>query len=252
MTLRLLATALALMVACPVFAQEAPSRAWVDFNFVSVHSQQDAQTYTLTSQIYDETASAASAYPALPAARGGDLGGGVRVSRNIGVGIHFSMASYESPVGLALNFPHPFFFNRFASDADTTHSALERRDRSLDFSMMYDLPISSDWRIRLFGGPSYFTIKQEMVEGIEFDQDFSLAGVNVVDITSFTQRDVDDSAWGFNVGVDVAYFFSRHVGIGGVLRFNRATVNVEEPLTTERVQLEAGATGVGAGIRFRF
>jgi hypothetical protein len=57
---------------------------------------------------------------------------------------------------------------------------------------------------------------------------------------------VDGSTWGFNAGVDVAYFFSRYVGAGGVIRLNRGTVTVDDPLTPDAAELSAGHVTFGA------
>jgi len=49
------------------------------------------------------------------------------------------------------------------------------------------------------------------------------------------------------------YFFSRHIGVGGVVRFNQGTVEIdEEPLTEQPAEWKAGHTIVGGGLRLRF
>lgn len=239
----------------PVFAQSepVPSHAWIDANFISVHSPQGLQAMALATPLYGEMASAAAAYPALPAARGFGYDGGVQFHPRVGVGVHFNAVNYRSTVGLAVTIPHPLVFNRSGSDADITAATLERKDRGIDISAMYSLPTPDDLRVRVFGGPTYFSIAQEMVGRINYEQVFNLLGTNVVNITTYNAQEVKGSAWGFNVGADVAYFFSRHVGVGGVIRFSRGTVTIDpEPLSGGSADLDAGATIVGGGVRFRF
>jgi hypothetical protein len=240
------------LLASPALAQNAPSRGWVDINLVSVGSQQDEQTYTFSTPVFDEVATAATVYPKLSSGRRGDIAAGVNVHPRIGVGVHFDLINYDSEVGMALRVPHPLFFNRFAEDARVTDSPLERRDRAVDIAAVFTVPTPDAWRVRLFGGPTYFSVSQEMVEDIGFNQLFDIFGLNLVEIDTFTRRTVDGTAWGFNAGADVSYFFSRNVGVGAVVRFNRGTVTVDEPLTGNSADLEAGHTTVGAGLRLRF
>lgn len=65
-------------------------------------------------------------------------------------------------------------------------------------------------------------------------------------------------AWGYHAGVDGSYFFSKHVGVGGLLRYSRATVDLENPLQssvddrTAKDPFKAGGLRATGGIRVRF
>jgi len=69
---------------------------------------------------------------------------------------------------------------------------------------------------------------------------------------------VKASAWGYNVGVDAGFYPSAHVGFGGLMRYSRGTVDLENPLQTlidDRTAtdpLDAGGLRVSAGLRVRF
>jgi hypothetical protein len=54
------------------------------------------------------------------------------------------------------------------------------------------------------------------------------------------------------VGGDFSVFFSRHIGVGAVVRGNRGTVTVAEPLTGTDGALRVGHVEVGGGLRVRF
>ena len=60
-----------------------------------------------------------------------------------------------------------------------------------------------------------------------------------------------ESTIGFNAGADVGYFFARHVGVGGVIRFSRGSVDFTSS-DGEALTLDAGGAHVGAGLRLRF
>jgi hypothetical protein len=249
-----MALTVVLFSSSPALAQDAPSHGWLDVKFISMRSTQDQQTHTLAVPLFREIASAAAAYPALPSVMGAGLEGGVQFHPRFGVGVHFDFVNYESTVGLAVRIPHPTLFNRFGTDADVTTTALNRRDRGFDVFATYIAPTPDQWRVRFFGGPTYFTVSQEMVDLIRYEQVFNVfTGANLVDITTFDQREVSGSTWGFNAGADVAYFFSRHVGVGGVIRVNRGTVTIdEEPLSVDTAELSAGHITFGGGLRLRF
>ena len=55
-----------------------------------------------------------------------------------------------------------------------------------------------------------------------------------------------------NVGGDVGFFFSRHVDVGGIVRFNKGTVTLSDPLTDEDVERDASHVSFGGGLRLRF
>ena len=59
-----------------------------------------------------------------------------------------------------------------------------------------------------------------------------------------------ESKIGFNVGGDVAYFFSRQVGIGVTAQYAGATVEMTVPSGTADVM--AGGGQIGGGLRLRF
>ena len=232
---------------------QGTDRVWIDVNVVSAKPAQDATTFTFSDTVFNEPVSMSAAYPAMPRATGGLFGGGVGVARGFGVAVQFVNAQFEYDAGLAISIPHPFVFNRFGTDTDVTDT-LERSERALDLSGVYQLPTPDAWRVRVFGGPSYFKFKQDMVQDVEFTQSINIVTfANTVNITDFRQEEVDESTWGFHVGADVAYFFSRHVGVGGTVRFNRGTVTLDtEPLSEEESELKVGTTIVGGGLRLRF
>jgi hypothetical protein len=249
----ILFASLILLDASSAFSQTT-DRAWIDVNVVSVTSAQDEQTFTYDSTLFAEPFRMTASYPKMPRATGALLGGGVGLTKGLGVAVQFVNAKYEYTAGLSITVPHPLFFNRSATDATVTNETLERKENAIDISAVYQVPTPDAWRVRVFGGPTYFKLKQELVEDIEYTQIFGIiTPTNVVDITRFTQEEIDESVWGFHVGGDVSYFFSRHVGVGGTARFNRGTVSLEEePFSLEPGELKVGGAIIGGGLRLRF
>ena len=64
-----------------------------------------------------------------------------------------------------------------------------------------------------------------------------------------TTSSESESGIGFNVGVDVGYYFSPAVGVGGMARFTRGTVDFG---AVEGSSATVGGLMVGGGLRVRF
>lgn len=236
--------------AVPAFAQ-SQAGGWFDVNFIGAASQQSEETFTYSRILFGETAASAVAYPDMGTAKGPEFAGGGTFGNGLGFGIRFLRVKTDYVPGMAISIPHPGFFNRSATDADVLNDELERNDLDLDFFVLYDFPTPGPLRIRVFGGPTYFKIKQEMIGEIRYDQ-LVIGLSNAVNITEGRFTEIEGSGWGFNAGADVAYFFTNHVGVGGVVRFNSGNVTIDEPLSGEEAELKAGRTTFGAGLRLRF
>lgn len=236
-----------------VFAQSAPSHGWVDFNVATFQAAQGGQTVTLTDTVYLEPATASASYPALPRATGFDVAAGFALRGPIGAGVNVTTTSYTYTAVMSMSIPHPWYFDLPGSASAVTDRPLERSTTAVDLQAVVTPRTPEAWRIRLFAGPTYFHLRQDMVASIRYAQVYTVFGDNDVTITDFTPQAVRGSAWGFNAGADVTYFLGRYVGVGGTVRVNRGTVTVEsEPLTAEPVDLTVGGVMVGGGLRLRF
>jgi hypothetical protein len=56
---------------------------------------------------------------------------------------------------------------------------------------------------------------------------------------------------GFNAGADLRWMFSRNVGLGGMVRFIRGSVDLETE-NNRRILVRAGGLQAGGGIRIGF
>jgi hypothetical protein len=184
-----------------------------------------------------------------------DFGGGVMFTETIGLGIQFAGTAHRAPADLDIRIPHPRLFDRFASDAAPTEGDLDRVEGAAHIQFMFKAPLADDrLRIRLFGGPSYFRLEADAISDIRYLQTWSLLGINEVEIQSYDTDTVEETAWGFHVGGDVTYFFSRVFGIGGFARVSRGEVTIEDDdIPADRpVDLRVGGLQGGLGLRFRF
>jgi hypothetical protein len=237
--IRLIALPLIMVaLASPAIAQP---RGYLDVNYIEVNSDQIGRTDILTPQRIMATGLRTVSYPELETARAAQFNMGVRLFRHFGVGVRFAAIKHESTTQFTVDKPAVAIVS----------STLERRHRTIDLSAVYFVSASEAWTARIFGGPSFYKINEEndfLGPHLEFEDGFG-------DVRVFP---IEESAVGFHLGGDVAYFFTRHVGIGGVVSVGRgrvAVVNQFEPgrpPTLQKVELDAGHVLFGGGLRFRF
>lgn len=240
-------------LATPALAQDEP-KTWVDVNLGVAASAQGDVTTSFGGLLFDEPAALAAAYG--QPSRGGDfdLGGGYMFSKKLGAGISFSNTAHvDDAAALAITIPHPFFFDAAGTAAGATEPALKRAEGAVHFQLVAQPRAAGPVQLRLFGGPSYFRVKQDLVADIGFLQSATpFSRSNVVSIDEWQRAETEGNAWGFHAGADASYFFSRFVGVGGMFRFSRATVALFDPLSQEDVEFKAGGVQAGGGVRLRF
>jgi hypothetical protein len=244
-------TLAAILLAAPSFAQD--EKVWVDVNVGIAHSVQDDVTTTFTGHVFQEPFALAAAYGQPQRGADFDFGGGYLFTPVMGVSISVSGTAHEDPAGLAVTLPHPFFFNAAATGSGATEDALVRAEGSVHLQVVASPLRRENVVLRLFGGPSYFRVAQDVVEDIGVSQTATiLSRANTVTVTGWSGREEEGTGWGFHVGADVGFFFTRVVGVGGMLRFSRGNVEIFDPLSETDIELTAGGIQAGGGLRLKF
>jgi hypothetical protein len=240
------------LFAVPAVAQD--QKAWIDVNIGSAQSSQGSVATGLQTGMFSEIASFVSVYP--KPTRGGDfdLGGGYMFTPRLGAGVSISGTAHKDHVGLGATIPHPVFFNAAAVASGATTDALQRKEGAVHMQLMVNAtPASDRYRVRVFTGPSYFRLKQDAVSAIEYLQSASLLSTaNNVEITGYNGGSIEGGAWGFHAGISGDYFFHRIVGVGGMVRYSRATLTAVDPLGANATDFTVGGAQVGGGLRLKF
>ena len=247
----LMAAAAALLVALPASAQipiPAPLRgAYVNINF-GIQGQSQEFPVSGSFPLYDEEAR----FDVLHEVEGGglfDIGGGMRVWEDLSVGLAYTTRFTDTQDGtVATQVPSPIFVDAFRS-ATAAAAGLEHSERALHFQAVWRMPVTEEFDVSVFFGPSIFTVRRDVVESItvtEAEGDFS-----AVNISGVTTREVSDRAAGVNLGLDGTYMLTPQLGGGLQLRFTRGSIHL--PLASgEEAQLDAGGFEFAAGLRVRF
>jgi hypothetical protein len=226
-------------------------RYWLDLNVGVAMAAEDSYIAAIEPPLFDERARFESSYT-FPRGASLDVGAGFLLTDSFGVGITIAGTAHAAPATMSATVPHPRFFNAAATGIADTGVDIERRESAVHIKGVLALPTSERLRFRVFGGPSYFKVKQDTVDDILYDQTAGFfTTANTVTVTGARVVESEASAWGFHVGGDASYFFSRNFGLGAFARFSRATVELED-LVDLVIETKAGGFQAGGGLRIRF
>lgn len=176
-----------------------------------------------------------------------DVDGGVRLPMNFGVAIGATQFYQTSTAAVDARIPHPFYFSRDRSIVGDTAS-LDRRETAVHLSARWFLPTADSVELSGFGGPTFFSLAQELITGVEFDHSYPF---NSATFTSTAESQASQTVVGYHVGADMGYFFSPNIGVGTLIRFSRAST----ALLSEdggSVAVNVGGLNVTGGLRLRF
>jgi hypothetical protein len=145
--------------------------------------------------------------------------------------------------------PHPFFFKTPRSISGTA-PALHREELVTHIMGIYTLHPGRALDIALSAGPSFFTVRQDVVSDITFSDTYPYDAPAFT--SAATQRVKSSNTTGFNVGADVDLRLARHAGLGGSAKFSKATVPLSVPNSSTTVSVDAGGTQIAGGLRIYF
>ena len=175
-----------------------------------------------------------------------DLSGGVRIWGRFAVGAGVSQVSHEDEAGITGRLPHPFVFDRLRQIRGT-EAGLARQETAVHVQALWVMP--ADWAvISLFGGPTFFSVTQDLVTDVMFDQTYPYTEAT---FAGARRRAQSASTTGGHVGADIAVYFSDRVGIGGTVRISRGSVDVDAS-DGGTVAIDVGGVQMSGGLRLRF
>ena len=169
-----------------------------------------------------------------------DLGGGYRVWRALAAGVSVTRFKNSGDVPVNGSVPHPFFFNRARPVTGVAPGV--RQEMAVHVDAMWVVPIRPKMTLAVFGGPSFYSVKQTAVTDFDYNQSYPYDDVT---LTRVIATDESSSVTGVNFGADVGYYFTESIGVGGLIRFGRASVD------TSIGSLDVGGPEFGVGLRIR-
>jgi hypothetical protein len=247
--------AVCMLLVAPLAAQENP--AWPERTFVTIDVPFQVLNNKFSESLHlpdtirkTENVTFVAGYPST---RGVllDVGAGVRVAKSFGVGLTASQFQRSSSGSFALTVPNPFVANQ-PLDLAGSVSRLNHREIGLHIQALYALRLGKKARVMLVGGPSIFKTKQDVVTNIDFN---ILPGFTSLMLDKALISGAKETVVGFNVGADVTWELTSHVGLGTLTRYSRANVTLRpgaEAGASRVIKMNAGGLHIGGGIRLLF
>lgn len=176
-----------------------------------------------------------------------DAGAGYRVGDNFALALAVSFFQGEGEATVSARAPHPFFHNRDREFAGVA-AGLTRQELGFHLEAQYLVPVTDSLTVTLFGGPTVISLQQDLVADVQFRQPYPYEAATYDRPIAGGQS---GTGVGFNVGADLAYYFSDLAGVGVLARYSRATVDLASA-GGGTVGVPAGGLRVGGGLRLRF
>lgn len=235
-----------------LFVGAAPASAqvqWIGRGIATVHfgvqtSSQDVTT-SATQEVYDEIATTTTLQE-IGSGPFFEISGGYRVWRNLLVGAGFSRFSDSALATVDASIPHPLLFDSLRT-ATASAGDLDHSEQALHLTATWMIPLTTKIEVGVFGGPSFFTVKQAYVSSVPF---FEVGDpFTAVNLDTPVIADASESAVGFHLGADVTYLVTQRIGVTGSARISRATAKFD---AIDGGEIDAGGPQIAVGVRYRF
>lgn len=172
---------------------------------------------------------------------------GVRLWRRLGIGGGVSRMSVSTPASVRASLPHPFFFGRHRSVSGDA-SGLTREEVAVHLQVGGVFPVGTKLQVMIFGGPSFFQVTQGIVTDVTYTNNYPY---DTAQFAAATTTKANASKVGFNAGGDLAFFFTRNLGLGATAQWSGVTVALPAAGGASQ-DVKVGGVKVGGGLRLRF
>ena len=176
-----------------------------------------------------------------------DVGATVRLAGGFAVGVAVSALSRDVRGTVDARIPHPFFFNQPRHIAGTIDT-VSHSEKAVHIDAAYIVPAMGQLSLVLSASVSVFSVTQGLVTDVVFTDAYPF---DTATFASATTTSVSKTATGVNVGADITWKLSRNVGVGGLVRFAKASVTLA-PSAGNSTTIDVGGVQVGGGVRFAF
>lgn len=179
-----------------------------------------------------------------------DAGVAARLWRRLGIGVSASRFQTTGNADVSLDAPHPFFFDQPRRFSEAPE--LERQTVAVHLAAAYLVPTNGRVQVIISGGPTIFSLTQDLVSDVAFDEQFPFD--ELVNPRAIISRE-SETAVGFNAGIDVGVRLGSRWGVGFLARYARATVELSTSGDTagDRViSTDIGGFHIGGGLRLFF
>jgi len=228
----------------------ANAQPWEDKMYVNANLGFDLSSRSfsesLTPVIYDERGAVTTTHIIDSGMAPIDVDAGVRIWRGLGAGAGYRRRAFTETATLDARVPHPTLFGqpRFTS----VGVPLQHTESALHLHAVFVVPVSPRLDVTLLGGPSFVSVTQDLVTGIQIAESSpNFTTVQVAKVVSVSQN---EHTLGFLAGGDVTFFITRLLGVGVTVRY--VSANVDFPVAGGgTASYDAGGLQLAFGARIR-
>src|SRR5262245_33383279 len=124
-----------------------------------------------------------------------DIGAAYRVGASWGVGFAFNTGAGSGDATVAGALPHPVVFDQPRTFTSSV-SDVEHKEHAVHLQAVWFIPFTDKVSFMFAGGPSFFSVKQTFVTGVNFTEQPPNFNTVVINSLEFTER--RESGVGFN------------------------------------------------------
>ena len=227
-------------------------RAYININGAFQGTSGTTFTETLSQDLYGETATYELKNGLSVGGSTFDVGFGARVWSNVAAGLSISSVTTSSSLSATGTVPHPLFYNR-SRNVTYQDSDLSQSNLAYHVQVSWFVPLSDDFDVAIFAGPSFFTIDHRRgTLPVSIENSGTL--LNNAVMTELATQTSSGNATGVNVGIDATYhlmeFMGAGIGAGVMVRWSSGSVDLATASGTQSV--DAGGVQIAVGARLRF
>ena len=231
-------------------ASPAAAQSWSERVLISVNGAYQSTTNDFSDRFEFEknleTGSTDVDYP-VQAGFVFDGGASVRLWKNLAAGVSVSYFTRDDSASTTSSIPHPFFFQQPRTvSGDAT--GVKRTETAVHVQAVYLVNPGGRLRMAFSGGPTFFNLEQDLVTEVRVTEAYPY---DTVTFAAAEKRKESGSTVTFNVGADLMWMLSRQFGVGGLVRFSPASVDLSAP-GNRTISVDAGGVYAGGGIRILF
>ena len=181
-----------------------------------------------------------------PRAQGYEVGAQYRITGPLAVGGAVQLFRNDREASYVASLPHPFFFERFR-ELSGTETGLTNEELAVHLDM-FVTKTWGDFTFDVFGGPSWFSTRTELLVDVLYGEAFPF---DAVELQRTQLRVLENRPRGYNFGASATVRITSIFGLDLEARYSkaRATFLVEG---AREIELDVGGLRLGAGLRLLF
>ena len=176
-----------------------------------------------------------------------EVGGLYRFRGPWAAGASVELFAGKNDAALSASLPHPLYFDRPRTLQGAIPS-LDYRETSLNLNLVYSHALGRRIILDGFGGPTLFWTRSQLLTDIQYVDAFPYDRLTLQAPIVTEQTDMPI---GFNVGTGMTFRLKGWLGVGLLVRYNRAAVQLPQS-DGSLVSFNAGGLRANGGIRLLF